>query len=277
MPTVGELSALYGNFMFGPRPGPGVCRICFNLTDGWDRCYACAHGGRELDIVAPISYSVAGEQLHHALAGYKRARASVAGEFALGLAAVLWRWLHTHEQCVARAAGVSSFPVITTVPSADRRRGDSHPLRAIVAGLVGPSRERYRRVLERSPIEVEMHVFDPRRYVAVEQLAGEPVLLIDDTWTTGANAQSAAAALKAAGAGPVAAVVVGRHINRGWRDNGERLRALPSPFEWDRCTLCGHEPSLDAAHTAIHPALSATTPRAPVASSPRRSRAGPTS
>ncbi|MHB1836552.1 MAG: hypothetical protein ACYCXW_16515 [Solirubrobacteraceae bacterium] len=242
MPTVGELSALYGNFMFGPRPGPGVCRICFNLTDGWDRCYACAHGGRELDRVVPISYSVAGEQLHHALAGYKRAPAPVAGELALGLAAVLWRWLQTHEQCVAQATGVTTFPLVTIVPSADRRRAGAHPLHSIVGELLGVTRGRYRRLLERSAVEVEMHVFNPARYVAVDELGGEPVLLIDDTWTTGANAQSAAAALKAAGAGPVAAVVLGRHINRCWRDNDARLRAVPSPFQWDRCAVCAGEP-----------------------------------
>ncbi|MDQ6806616.1 MAG: hypothetical protein M3065_16990, partial [Actinomycetota bacterium] len=59
MPTVGELTALYTNFMVGPRPGRGVCRTCFNLTDGYTRCYACAHGESWLDAVAPISYSVA--------------------------------------------------------------------------------------------------------------------------------------------------------------------------------------------------------------------------
>ena len=70
------------------------------------------------------------------------------------------------------------------------------------------------------------------------QLASEPVLLIDDTWTTGANAQSAAAALKRAGAGPVAAVVIGRHLNRGWGSNDSQLNGLPKPFDWDHCVRC---------------------------------------
>jgi orotate phosphoribosyltransferase len=64
------------------------------------------------------------------------------------------------------------------------------------------------------------------------------VLLIDDTWTTGANAQSAAAALKSAGAGPVAAVVIGRHLNREWHENDRRLRGITRPFDWSHCALC---------------------------------------
>src|SRR5438309_1802020 len=67
---------------------------------------------------------------------------------------------------------------------------------------------------------------------------GEAVLLVDDTWTTGANLQSAAAALKVAGAGPVAAIVIGRHLNREWGNNDQRIRALERPFEWQKCALC---------------------------------------
>ena len=67
------------------------------------------------------------------------------------------------------------------------------------------------------------------------------VLLIDDTWTTGANAQSAAAALKAAGAQRVAALVIGRYVNREWSDNDRQLRNLPQPFDWGRCALCDRE------------------------------------
>ena len=41
-----------------------------------------------------------------------------------------------------------------------------------------------------------------------------------------------------AGAGPVAAVVIGRHINREWHENDRRLRAIGRPFDWGRCALC---------------------------------------
>jgi hypothetical protein len=52
---------------------------------------------------------------------------------------------------------------------------------------------------------------DPDRFQAAGVAAGASVLLIDDTW--GASARSAAVALKRAGAGHVAIVVLGRHVN----------------------------------------------------------------
>jgi len=238
MPTVRELTALYENFMLAPRRGPGVCVSCFNLTDGYRRCYACSHRANVLDVVAPISYSVAHEQLHHVLASYKRLTGEVARRLRIQLAALLWRYLDGHEPCVARAAGADAFPVVTTVPSGDRGRDDRHPLRCIVGELVAPTRTRHERLLRRSSANVDARAFDEDKYTTVRPLDGEPILLIDDTWTTGSNAQSAAAALRAAGAGPLAAVVIGRHVNRDWHENDRRLRALDQPFDWTRCALC---------------------------------------
>jgi predicted amidophosphoribosyltransferase len=241
MPTVVELSDPYANFMLGPRAGDGVCRRCFNLTDGYELCYACEHGGDSIDVVAPISYSVAGEQLHHALAGYKRLPADWARTLTCQLAAVLWRHLAQHERCLASAAGVERFTRVTVVPSGTASRTSQHPLQEIVSGLVEPTRGRYTPLLRRTAHPVSLHSFSPDRFAATSALSGEAVLLIDDTWTTGASAQSAAATLKKAGSGPIAAVVIGRHLNRDWGENDRRLRALQTPFDWSRCVCCATE------------------------------------
>lgn len=239
MPSVAELSDPYGNFMISPRAGDDVCEICFNLTRGFERCYACAHEPHWLDAVAPISYSVAHEQLHHVLAGYKRHPDPWARRFTLGLTAVLWRHLVRHEPCVAAAARVGGgFPLVTTVPSSDPRRDAAHPLREIAGSLCGPTRERYQPLLARSDHATPGRAFHAEKFRATRELSGEPVLLIDDTWTTGANAQSAAYALKAAGAGAVAAVVIGRHLNRDWGPNDMRLRGLTRSFDWGACAVC---------------------------------------
>lgn len=238
MPTVGELTAIYGNFMLPPRRGPSVCRTCFNLTDGYTHCYACAHSENHIDVVAPISYSVAREQLHHALASYKRLNGEVARRLTAELAAVLWRHLELHEGCIADAGGVDRFPLVTSVPSSDRARDEHHPLRRIVSKLAAPTRDRYARLLARTDTDIGPRTFHPDKFEAIRQLDGEPVLLIDDTWTTGTSAQSAAATLKRAGSGPVAAVVIGRHLNRAWHENDHRLRVITGPFDWTRCALC---------------------------------------
>lgn len=238
MPSVRELSALYENVMLGPRPGPDVCRTCFNFTAGYARCYGCAHCPPVLDAVAPISYSIAREQLHHALASYKRLNGDIARRLASILAAILWRFLAEHEACLARAAGTQRFDLVTTVPSSDRTRDERHPLRTIVGELVGPTSERHQRLLYRTHENVPPRTFSGTKFEATTALHREAVLLIDDTWTTGASAQSAAAALKAAGAGPIAAVVTGRHLNREWHQNDRRLRGIAQPFDWAACALC---------------------------------------
>jgi predicted amidophosphoribosyltransferase len=238
MPSVAELSGPYENFMLGPRRGPDVCVVCFNFTRGYERCYACSQNEDWLAAVVPISYSVGLEQLHRALMGYKRLSGEVARRLTVELAAVLWRYLAAHERCVARAAGATAFELVTTVPSGDRRRDSAHPLRSVVGELVGPTRERYERLLRSTERAVAARTFDPGKFEAVRALQGESVLLIDDTWTTGASAQSAAAVLRRAGAGVVAAVIIGRHLNREWHENDRRLRGIARPFDWERCALC---------------------------------------
>jgi predicted amidophosphoribosyltransferase len=238
MPSVAELSAPYGNFMFGPRRGRDVCETCFNFTQGYRRCYGCAHNGDWLAAVAPLSYSVASEQLHRALWGYKHLSGDVGRRLTVELAAVLWRYLAQHERCVARAADVETFELITTVPSSSADRDKRHPLRTIVGELTGPTRDRYEPLLTRTETPVPAREASRQKYGATRRLHHESVLLIDDTWTTGANAQSAAVALREGGAGAVAAVVIGRHVNRDWHENDRRLRELGRPFDWDHCALC---------------------------------------
>ena len=239
MPTVGELSALYENVLLGPRRGPDVCGTCFNFTAGYARCWACAHVHPTLDAVAPISYSIAREQLHHALASYKRLDGDPARHLTAILAAILWRFLSEHETCIARAAAdTDRFDLVTTVPSGDPTRDERHPLRTIVGDLVGPTRERHQRLLRRTPAQTSPRTFSTAKFEATTHLNHESVLLIDDTWTTGASAQSAAAALKAAGAERIAAVVIGRHLNREWHENDRRIRGIARPFDWQACALC---------------------------------------
>ena len=220
-----------------------MCRFCFNFTDGFQRCYACTRCEQWLAAMAPISYCVAGSQLHHVLAYYKRFRGGVADRLASQLAAVLRRYVAEHELCLARRAGVASFPLVATVPSGERTRDEHHPLRRIVESMGAVTRGRHERLLTRTAVPGRPHLFDPERYAAAREIYEEPVLLIDDTWTTGASAQSAAAALKRAGAGPVAALVIGRYVSGDWHHNASQIRAIRRSFDWSSCAWHEGSPS----------------------------------
>jgi adenine/guanine phosphoribosyltransferase-like PRPP-binding protein len=64
------------------------------------------------------------------------------------------------------------------------------------------------------------------------------VLLIDDTWVSGASAQSAAAALKLAGARRVAIVVLGRHLDPADPRAGQLVARLrPGPYDPSKCAV----------------------------------------
>ncbi|MHB8325215.1 MAG: hypothetical protein ACYDHB_12485 [Candidatus Dormibacteria bacterium] len=71
-------------------------------------------------------------------------------------------------------------------------------------------------------------------------MRGRRVLLLDDTFTTGAAPQSAASALAIAGAQEVVAVVVGRVIDPGFSAPAGQLwrRVAALPFDFERCCLC---------------------------------------
>ena len=71
---------------------------------------------------------------------------------------------------------------------------------------------------------------------------GASVLLVDDTWVSGASAQSAAAALKLAGARHVAVVVVGRHVNPADRWAGPLVAGL-TPARYDSSSCAVHRVS----------------------------------
>jgi predicted amidophosphoribosyltransferase len=241
MTTVSEFTEPFGNFMFNPLRAdePNVCRRCLTFANpGYQDCYSCGQRRPEwpAEVVCPISYAIKGEQLYRLLYGYKGSNEEARGQFRLALAAILWRWIQAHEGRLAEVARVGSaeFEVVTTVPSSDPARVP-HPLGQIVSETVKPLAGRYAPVLERSGKEVESRVTDREKYRSTENLDGRSVLLIEDTWVSGANAESAGGALKDAGAGAVATVVIGRLIDRDYQDNDRRLRGIPTPFDWGYC------------------------------------------
>jgi hypothetical protein len=83
---------------------------------------------------------------------------------------------------------------------------------------------------------------NPWRFIAGRGAAGASVLLLDDTWVSGASAQSAAVALRMAGARHVAVVVLGRHVNPADPGSGALMKALgASQYDTSACAV--HAPA----------------------------------
>jgi hypothetical protein len=225
-----------------PQPGaPGLCTVCRGpAARGSAFCFQCdlhhqcASGGLAATVV-PVAFAVKGGPHATNLWQYKSERRAVADPAAGTLLALLLVFLRDHGACVWRSAGISGPTHLAVVPTARGRPG-RHPLRALIAPyLAGPW-------AELSPVHGGHPVrdLDPARFAA-SPLRGARVLLLDDTWTTGSTAQSAALALRRAGAGSVVIVVLGRHLGTA-RD----IARAAMPFGQDRCAV--H----DTGHAQLH-------------------------
>jgi hypothetical protein len=158
--------------------------------------------------VVPVGYAVRGGPLATDLRRYKSNQAGAA-ESAARLRDMLAGFLRDDADSVWQAAGMTAGPsAVAVVPTGQGRPG-VHPLLGIVRSCVDLP------MLRLSVVPEVIHV----RGVTVgwlradDPVPGADVLVVDDTWVSGGSAQSAAAALKLAGAKRVAIVVLGRHVN----------------------------------------------------------------
>jgi len=73
-------------------------------------------------------------------------------------------------------------------------------------------------------------------------LSSQHVLILDDVWTTGSTAQSAALAVRRAGAAAVSVMVVGRWLNPDRRGTADFIATrLQCDFDPDICPVTGGE------------------------------------
>ncbi|TWE27428.1 phosphoribosyltransferase [Prauserella muralis] len=244
--TVAEASAPLEHYLIPvPQRGADVCTVCHgSVYDGHPVCYPCANarwvlGGLRLDAVTFVALAPAGGQLARDLYTYKRPNVPphLRSTRTVGLAAVLWRCLAAHERCLAAAAGCGGFDLVATVPSTGGRT-QPHPLATLVGNVVAGTAERVREVLMLNRTDLDQRQPARDRFAVRSDVRGRDVLLIDDTWTTGAKMQSASAALKTAGARRVGGVAIGRWLTVDYRDNAAWLTAAQRcSWTWDTCCL----------------------------------------
>ncbi len=194
--------------------------------------------GSELTGTVPVSLFSPCSALHQLLVGYKAAPSLTARhEWRAWLSSLLAEFLRLHLSCLAESFpaghGLRSPPVdpdhdgqpalrarpvlAVPVPSSSRQRASwagEHPLVGLVgAAVAAEPRLVLAPVLAKGPEPVGHLRADSRGFRAVAPIAGRRVLVLDDTYTSGARAQSAAASLTAAGAEVMAIVPIGRLIH----------------------------------------------------------------
>ena len=215
------LVASAGGYLRNPvRQELRTCGVCATPVSGFRLCYQCQRRrGRTglADATGFLAYAVAGRQSGYVMQGYK-ARPPVPEHRTIVTLLVLLG-LARHAGCAGRA----SVPVThwATVPSLPAQPGE-HPLHAIVRRLA-PGSE----VALAAADEVESsRDLAPGHVRAAALPAGAHVLLVDDTWARGGHAQSAALALRAAGASRISVLVAARWINEDFGGNAAFLRGL---------------------------------------------------
>jgi hypothetical protein len=248
-------------------PVPPNCEVCRGpARPAFARCYQCERHdllghGLLADAVVPISYAIRGTAFADDLWRYKSrpapapaqtsapapapaaapapaqtsapAPAPAAASAQASVLALLLAFLTDHGACVWRHAAMPPPGHLAVVPTG-AGRPDPHPLLRLVSPCLR---------LPACPLAIrpgrQGRDLDLDRFRVGPIPAGASVLLLDDTWVSGASAQSAATALKQAGARHVAVVVLGRHVNPD--DPAARpLLASLAPARYDPSTCAVH-------------------------------------
>ena len=228
--------------------GFGVCGVCRGAaTSGLGTCWSCRvvrrQLGTKLTPVVPISLFSPGSALHELLVGYKAAPSRTARLERQGsLARLVGDFFGLHLRCLVGEVLEGELATLAVpVPSSSEQRpswGGQHPLVGLLRSAVATQPDLCVAPVIVKGAETLWHLrASPRGFRPVVSVAGRRVLVLDDTYTSGARSQSAAAALSGAGADVVAIVPIGRLIHP---DHNEATSALwthqqQEPFDPRRC------------------------------------------
>jgi hypothetical protein len=190
-----------------------TCVVCGEPVERFGHCRHCREHRTftgTADLVAPLLYAIAGTASATLLRDYKDHPArSTRARCARIVGQLVDAALARHTTCLEAAVG-APISVRTTLPSLTFRPG-VHPFAELVRGLGLGTVD----VLAAAPSATCHRVVRPDEFEVTDPgaVVDNHVLVLDDVWTTGSNAQSAALALRRAGAQAVSVMVVGRWIN----------------------------------------------------------------
>lgn len=246
----------------GPAVDPPLCGTCQRVTrvlfPSPPNPFPGA-GDPTPDAVAvlPVAIATSGSTFSGTLWRYKAPAVQGCDTAASALSRLLGSFLVAHAQCLElQRGGRSDDAVITWIP--DRRPGAplGRLVNATAAELHQVGLPRPQALLSPGTSTGRL---TPHRFGGGADAAGRHVVLVDDTWTTGATARCAAHALLLAGASRVTVVPLARHVSMGYAGSAGYLRDRLTAPPWSiiRCAA-PHCRSADGS------SISATVSKSPV-------------
>ena len=216
--------------------------MCGTPVDGYERCFRCYRHhtiAGIADVVVPLTYGIERTQSGILLRHYKDdVSAGARAQHSRLIRRLLYLAIMKHQKCIEKRVG-TSVTMRVTVPSLNRRPG-VHPFTAIAQAMKAVDDNRL--ALVPAPRAVSDRVVSASQFAIVPKrsLAGQHILILDDTWTTGSNTQSAALTLRQAGAHRVSMMVVGRWLSQTYGGNAEFIRArLRRDYDPSICPVTG--------------------------------------
>jgi predicted amidophosphoribosyltransferase len=211
-----------------------TCTVCGTPTDPrYEACYKCNDRRRSradmADRVGFVIYAWDSGQPGRLMYGYKDTPGASHSRI---VQALLTYAVAAHWPCISAPFGPPD--AWTTVPSLKRRPG-THPLETIAASFL--------RSIPQVKVAATQNPRDPREVrpanFIVPPISSQHVLVLEDSWVTGARVQSVTAALKAAGVRHVTAICVARWLSAGFSKNEPFATTIKAPFDPDVCPFTG--------------------------------------
>lgn len=218
-----------------PVDASGVCSGCRSACEvATTECESCESvreslGLRELVPVFPITLYEKPSLVRDWLSFYKPGSDELVWDYSVFLAAILHRYFKRNKRSFIEAFG--EIGGVCTVPSSRFRPPQILEATITDARLPWPILSALE-IQDGSPFE--RNKGNVSAFVATsEDLQGKRLVIIDDVYTTGAHAQSAAQALIREGATPLFICAIGRRVNAHYSEMSASLLRSQSELAFD--------------------------------------------
>lgn len=190
----------------------GYCEVCARPIDvGYATCYPCkmavARFGDEMPaVVVPLTYAGGTSQSKRDVYNYKGTPPAEGAVRRLTI--LMWMYAHKHRGCIRNHVG-SAITSVITVPSGRNR--NPHPLdnfRRYFPAQLNKTSAFY----VGQPRDVRAAALHPDDFSFKDSVAGDHVLVLEDSWVSGNNALGLAIQARRSGAEQVSVLSIARFL-----------------------------------------------------------------